>query len=66
MNRLIPYILEELLLLSVSLIEFINTTSGINELHLTSVEWVRSVRDLKFYNWVLNSLYYEGLLSVRA
>ena len=36
----VPYVLEELLLLCVSLIEFINTTCGINELHLTSVEWV--------------------------
>ena len=39
--------IEELLLLSVSLIELVNTTSCINELHLTCVEWVRSVRDLK-------------------
>ena len=36
----VPYVLEELLLLCVSLIEFINTTCSIDELHLTSVEWV--------------------------
>ncbi len=58
--------IEELLLLSVSLIELVNTTSCINELHLTCVEWVRSVRDLKLYYWVLNALDFDGLLSVRA
>ena len=35
-----PYVLEELLLLCVSLIEFVNTTCCIDELHLTSVEWM--------------------------
>ena len=58
--------IEELLLLSVSLIELVNTTSCINELHLTCVEWVRSVRDLKLNYWVLNALDFDGLLSVRA
>ena len=58
--------IEELLLLSVSLIELVNTTSCINELHLTSVEWVRCVRDLKLNYWVLNALDFDGLLSVRA
>ena len=33
-------VLEELLLLCVSLIEFINTTCCVNKLHLTCVEWV--------------------------
>ena len=36
----VPYILKELLLLCVSLVELINTTCGVNELHLTCVEWV--------------------------
>ena len=39
----VPYVLEELLLLCVSLIELVNTTSCIHELHLTCVEWVRCV-----------------------
>ena len=37
---LLPYVLKELLLLCVSLVELINTTCGVNELHLTCVEWV--------------------------
>ena len=57
---------EELLLLCVSLIEFVNTTCSIYELHLTCVEWMRCVRDLKLNYWVLNALDYDGLLSVRA
>ena len=58
--------MEELLLLSVSLIEFVNATCSVDELHLTSVEWVRSVRDLKLNYRVLNALDFDGLLSVRA
>jgi len=60
------YVLEELLLLCVSLIEFINTTCCIDKLHLTSVEWMRCVRDLEFYYRVLNALDLDGLLGVRA
>ena len=62
----VPYVLEELLLLCVSLIEFVNATCSVDELHLTSVEWVRSVRDLKLYYRVLNALDNDGLLCVRA
>ena len=62
----VPYVLEELLLLCVSLIEFVNATCSVDELHLTSVEWVRCVRDLKLYYRVLNALDFDGLLSVRA
>ena len=62
----VPYVLEELLLLCVSLIEFVNATCSVDELHLTCVEWVRCVRDLKFYYWVFNALDLDGLLSVRA
>ena len=62
----LPYVLEELLLLCVSLIEFVNATCSVDELHLTCVEWVRCVRDLKFYNWILNALDLDCLLSVRA
>ena len=62
----LPYVLEELLLLCVSLIEFVNATCCIDELHLTSVEWMRCVRNLKLYNWVLNALDLDGLLSVRT
>ena len=58
---------EELFcLLCVSLIELVNTTSCINELHLTSVEWVRCVRDLKLDYWVLNAINFNCLLCVRA
>ena len=58
---------EELFcLLCVSLIELVNTTSCINELHLTSVEWVRCVRDLKLDHRVLNTLDFDSLLSVSA
>ena len=60
------YVLKELLPLCVSLIEFINTTCCINKLHLTSVEWVRCVRDLEFYYRVLNALDLDCLLGVRA
>ena len=63
---LLPYVLKELLLLCVSLVELINTTCGVNELHLTCVEWVRCVRDLELYNRVLNALDFDGLLGVRA
>ena len=59
-------LVEELLLLCVSLIEFVNATCSVDELHLTSVEWVRCVRDLKLNYWVLNALDFDGLLSVRA
>ena len=62
----LPYVLEELLLLCVSLIEFVNTSSGVYELHLTSVEWVRCVRDLEFDNRVLDAINLDGLLCVRA
>ena len=62
----VPYVLEELLLLCVSLIEFVNATCSVDELHLTSVERMRSVRDLKLYYRVLNALDFDGLLSVRA
>ena len=65
-SRSVPYVLEELLLLCVSLIEFVNATCSVDELHLTSVEWVRCVRDLKLNYWVLNALDFDGLLSVRA
>ncbi len=61
-----PYVLEELLLLCVSLVELINTTCGVNELHLTCVEWVRCVRDLELYYWVLNTFDFDCLLCVRA
>ena len=57
---------KKLLLLCVSLVEFVNTTSGIYELHLTCVEWVRCVRDLELNNWVLYAIDLDGLLSVRA
>ena len=60
------YVLKELLPLCVSLIEFINTTCCINKLHLTSVEWVRCVGNLEFYNRVLNAINLDGLLCVRA
>ncbi len=31
------------LFLFVTLVEFINTTCGVNQFHLTSVEWVRCI-----------------------
>ena len=62
----VPYVLEELLFLCVSLIELVNATCSVNELHLTSVEWVRCVRDFKFYNWILYAVDLDGLLCVRA
>jgi len=62
----VPYVLEELFLLCVSLIELVNATCSVNELHLTSVEWVRCVRDFKFYNWILYAVDLNGLLCVRA
>ena len=41
----VPYVLEELFLLCVSLIELVNATCSVNEFHLTSVEWVRSATE---------------------
>ena len=34
--------------------------------YLSSVEWVRCVRDLKLDNWVLNAINFNCLLCVRA
>ena len=56
--------MEELLLLSVSLIEFVNATCSVDELHLTSVEWVRSVRDLKLDQWVGLTFEFDSLFCV--
>ena len=63
---LVPYVLEELLLLCVSLVELINATCSVDELHLTCVEWVRCVRDLELNNRILDALDFDGLLCVRA
>ena len=38
--------------LTVAAHELINTTCGVNELALTSVERVRGARDFDFYHWV--------------
>lgn len=55
---------QELLALAVAVEELINTTCGINELVLTSVEWVAGRGDFKLYEWVLNTVDLDGLLGV--
>ena len=57
---------EELffLLLAVTAVEFINAAGGVDELHLTSVERVRCVRNLDLYYRVLNAFDSDGLLGV--
>ena len=58
---------EELfLLVCVSLVEFVNATCSVDEFHLTSVEWVRSVGNLKLNYRILNSFDFDGLLGVCA
>ena len=61
------YLLEgKILLLAVAVAveELINTTCGINELVLASVEWVAGRGDFKLYEWVLNAVDLDGLLGV--
>ena len=58
---------EELFLLAcVSLIEFVNAACGVNEFHLTGVEWVRCVGNLEFHYWVFNTFNLNGLSGVGA
>ena len=53
-----------LVFLAVAAIEFINAAGGVDELHLTSVERVRCVRNLDLYYRVLNTFDSDGLLGV--
>lgn len=56
---------KKLLLLTilVTLVEFVNTAGGINELNLTGVERVRGVRDLDLYDRIFNAVNFKGLLG---
>ena len=59
--------LQELLLtVLVSLVEFVNTTGGVNELDFACVEWVRGVGDLDLHNRILNSVNNESLFGLGA
>ena len=51
---LFDFFLDELL---VPVAELVHTTSGINELHLSSKEGVRFVRDLQLHQWVFISVF---------
>lgn len=65
-SALVLYLLEgKILLLAVAVAveELINTTCGINELVLASVEWVAGRGDFKLYEWVLNAVDLDGLLG---
>ena len=50
----------------VTLIEHINTTGAVDNLHLAGVERVRRVGNLKLYEGVLNAVDHDGLLGVGA
>ena len=52
--------------LAVTAHELINATCCIDKLSLTCVEWVRSVRNLKLYQWVSLALELDSLLSVAS
>lgn len=65
-SRLCPLYLGELLPLCVSLVELVNATCCVDELHLTCVEWVRCVRDFELYNRISNSIDFDSLLCVCA
>ena len=43
--------------------ELIDTTSGINELVLASVEWVAGRSNFELYQWILNAINLDGLSS---
>lgn len=53
-----------LLAVAVTAQELINTTSGVNQLLLTGKERVRSVGDLKLYQWISLSINLNSLLGV--
>ena len=52
--------------LAVTAHELVNATCCIDKLSLTSVEWVRCVRNLKLYQWVSLALELDSLLSVAS
>ena len=41
--------------------ELINTTGGIDELVLASVEWVAGRSNFELYQWILNAINLDGL-----
>lgn len=53
-------------LLTVTAVEFIYATSGVNKFHLTSVEWVRSIRNLDLNNWELNTINFNSLFCINT
>lgn len=68
LNSLSPIVKEAILLLSVlvPLVEFVNTTGGVNELDFTGVERMRGIGDLNLDDGVLNTINHEGFLCGSA
>ena len=50
--------------LTIAAHELVNATSGVNELVLTSVEWVRSARDFNFYHGVSFAFKFYRVISL--
>ena len=50
--------------LTVAAHELINTTCGVNELALTSIERVRGARDFDFYHWVSFAFELYGVIRL--
>ena len=61
---IMSYIQELLLTVTVAAEELVDTTCGINELVLASVEWVAGRGDFKLYEWELFAIDNDGLLGV--